>query len=271
MIFIWDLAPTLQFFGTPLRIYGLIYAAGFLVSWRLMNWQIERGGGEERDASWLIGLSFLGVWLGGRLGHFFFYENDLFMADPMIIFNLGRGGMASHGSIALVTILYFAYARIRKTHFLDLLDRMAFPMAFGAGAIRIGNLFNSEVVGRVTDGTWGVRFPIYDYGKDPFPLRHPSQIYEAVIGFTIFASLFFIVNHFYKKGTKRPIGLLSGYAWLSYGIGRFIVEFWKEYQTIDPNAALTMGQWLSLVPIALGVLLLLYARKGIPEKFGSGS
>ncbi len=281
MMFTWDASPTLQLFGLPLRIYGLIFAATFLIGWRFVIWQVLRGGGSERDASWVMGISFLSVWLGGRLGHFFFYENELFLQHPEVIFDLGRGGMASHGSIAFVTLAYFIYSRIRKTSFIDLLDRMAFPMALGAGSIRIGNLFNSEVVGRVTDGTWGVRFPIFDYGKDPFPLRHPSQIYESVIGFTILAALFFLANYFYKKGIKRPIGLVAGSAWLTYGVGRFIVEFWKEYQAkgadvlLDASAnagiVLTMGQWLSLVPICLGILLLFYARKGRPEQFGFGT
>ncbi len=265
----WDFAPTLHFLGYPLRIYGLIYALCFLIGWQLIDWQVNRGGGEERDTTWLIGLSFFGVWFGGRLGHFLFYETQLFLTDPFILFRLKRGGMASHGSLALLFILLFLFSRIRKTSFIDILDRMTFPTAMGAGAVRIGNLFNSEVVGRLTDGSWGFRFPIYDYGKAQIPLRHPTQIYEALLGFSIFAALLLVERHYHKAGKDRPIGLLTGIAWLSYGVGRFVVEFWKEYQTIDPDAFFTMGQWLSSLPILFGILMLFYSRKGIAARFGS--
>lgn len=255
--FTWDFAPALHVMGYPLRIYGLIYAALFLIAWQLIDWQIKRRGGTDRETTILMILSFVGIWFGGRLGHFGFYETELLLKNPLILFEVSRGGIASHGSIAFVSLLFFGFSRFKKTSFIDLLDRMAFPMALGAGLIRIGNLFNSEIVGRLTDQTWGVRFPIYDYGKEIIPLRHPSQIYEAIIGFTLFTLLFILDRKLGKEA--RPIGVLAGFAWLFYGLARFIVEYWKAYQTLSANFSLTMGQLLSFVPITMGLGMLYYA------------
>jgi prolipoprotein diacylglyceryl transferase len=153
-----------------------------------------------------------------------------------------------------------------KLRFLEVLDRMAMPSAVGAAAVRLGNFFNSEIVGRQTDVPWGVQFPRYDdmMGLPP-TVRHPSQLYEFALGMTVLLVLFLADRWAGKE--KRPLGLLAGLFLVFYFAGRFSVEFVKEYQTLSDG--LTMGQYLSLVPFTAGVLLLGWvAKTRIPTEEG---
>lgn len=248
MEFTFDLYPALRLGEWSLRYYSLLYAFSFLTGYFVIRWQIIRGGGTGDDSNHVLYASLFLVWVGGRLGHFVAYEWDVLVQDPMVLFRLSRGGIASHGSTVALFFGYWAFTRFKGWRYVDFLDRMAIPTMWGAFWIRVGNFFNSEIVGRVTDQTWGVRFPRYDRVEDA-PLRHPAQLYEAAVIVVVLVILIALDRRFGKE--DRPVGLIVGACWISYFGGRFCIEFFKEFQALETG--LTMGQWLSFVPMAIGV------------------
>ena len=146
---------------------------------------------------------------------------------------------------------------------LEVLDCFSFSAAVGATAVRIGNFFNSEIVGRVTDVPWAIKFPRYTYQIsqklgmriEPQP-RHPSQLYEVALGLSVLLALYLVDRHY---GNKRPQGLLAAVFLSCYFCGRFVVEYFKEYQTLSPTFPLTMGQILSIPFAGLGIGLLIWS------------
>src|SRR5690606_14746608 len=148
------------------------------------------------------------------------------------------GGLASHGAVVGLIVAMWLFTKRRGVPFLEGADRFAFSAALGATLVRLGNFFNSEIVGRKTDGDWGVRFPHFD--GDNAPLRHPSQVYEVVVGLFVMLCLYWVDRWAGKE--KRPRGLLISVFFALYFAGRFTVEFFKEYQTLSPESSpLTMG------------------------------
>jgi prolipoprotein diacylglyceryl transferase len=141
---------------------------------------------------------------------------------------------------------------------------MAMPAALGSAAVRLGNFFNSEIVGRPTDLPWAVRFPIHDCRSQSLCSaavpRHPSQLYEFALGMLVLLGLFLIDRWAGKE--KRPLGLLAGMFFVLYFTGRFLVEFVKEYQVdtlVVESSTLTMGQYLSIPMVLFGVLLVAWS------------
>ena len=115
-------------------------------------------------------------------------------------------------------------------------------------------------MGRATDGSWGVRFPRYDHVPlEQVPLRHPSQLYELGLGLAVLGLLLLVDHRLGEQ--RRPRGLLGALFFVSYFSGRFVVEYFKEYQALAPGG-LTMGQWLSVIPASLGAawLVLIWRR-----------
>ena len=178
-------------------------------------------------------------------------------------------------------------------------DRFAIGVSWAASIIRLGNLMNSEIVGRKTDAVVGVKFPIYDYaarlngcsgctqsGGDPscveivrgawsrcvnidlIPARHPSQVYEFLMGMVIFFTLIIVDRALGKE--DRPIGVLGGLFLVLYFSGRFIVENFKEFQALTAQeSSLTMGQYLSIPFVLIGLGMLIAAYRGRHERPGS--
>jgi hypothetical protein len=143
--------------------------------------------------------------------------------------------------------------------FLEGADRFAFSAALGATLVRLGNFFNSEIVGRKTDGSWGVRFPNFGPDAGNPPLRHPSQLYEVAMGLFVMLCLYIVDK---KAGEeKRPRGLLISVFFVVYFAGRFSVEFVKEYQKLPESSPLTMGQYLSIPAFLLGVYGVFWSLK----------
>lgn len=247
MELVWDVRPGFQLFGATVRYYSLIYSLTLVAGWWMILKQVERGGGEERDGNWLVAVVILATFLGGRLGHLIFYEWERLTADPTILWQFREGGIASHGGALAILVGTWAFAKFKRIPWLEVTDRTALAVALGTATIRIGNLFNSEVVGRLTDQTWGVRFPYYDVALDPAPLRHPSQLYEFALGMAILGLLYVVDRRF---GEGRPRGLLTALYFALYFLGRFVIEFVKEYQALPTDAPLTMGQLLS-VPLSV--------------------
>jgi phosphatidylglycerol:prolipoprotein diacylglycerol transferase len=259
----WDPDPVLLHGPTPLRYYGLVFAVTTVAAFFLWRWQMRRAGHSDEVLAPFLAYGLVGVVVGARLAHCLFYDWERCVAQPWFVFAVWLGGLSSHGATAGLIAALVLYARRYRLPLSDAADRLSFGAALGATTVRLANFLNSEIVGRPTDGSWGVRFPRHDQGLplDRVPLRHPSQLYEAALGLVLLGVLLLVDR---RLGEKRPRGLLSALFLVLYFSGRFVLEYFKAYQTLDPGRwPLTMGQLLSLPPLALGLVwLALLARHG---------
>lgn len=264
-------------FWWGIRYYSLIFVIVFLGGYWLLHWQVKRGGGGAETAGDFITYGVVAVLVGARLGHVIFYDLDKALEDPLWVFAVWTGGLASHGATVGLIIAMWIFVKRKRTSFLDAADRFSFSVGLGATLVRAGNFLNSEIVGRRTDGTWGVRFtrtcverPNGDrdcWGYDD-ALRHPSQLYEIGLGLLVLAALIVADRAWGKE--KRPRGALTFLLIAIYFMGRFIVEFWKEFQVNETwEETITMGQLLSLPGIVLGAYGLWWSfSKRLPAGWG---
>jgi len=248
--------PTLLQIG-PLRIhwYGIMYLIGFLGGWGLLKGRLSSPPC-QLTANQLADLVFyaaLGIILGGRLGYLLFYDIHEFLAHPLLIFQLWRGGMSFHGGLigVIFSLAIFAYKTGKSL--IDLTDFIAPVVPIGLGAGRIGNFINGELWGRVTHIPWGMIFP----NVDDLP-RHPSQLYE----FFLEGVILFIILWFFSR-SPRPRGAVSGLFLICYSLFRFCIEFFRQpdIQVGYVVAGLTEGQLLSLPMFIGGAALLIWAYK----------
>jgi phosphatidylglycerol:prolipoprotein diacylglycerol transferase len=256
----------------PLRYYSLLFVVVFLGGHALLNWQVKRGGGSPEVASDFIVYGVLGVLVGARLGHVLFYDWEHALRDPIWIFKIWTGGLASHGAVVGLIIAMYLFTKRRGIPFLEGSDRFAFSATLGATVVRIGNLLNSEIVGRVVpDQSWGMKFPRADIRDSlerisfsaeelaSVKYRYPSQLYEIALGLAVFAGLFIADRAMGKE--KRPRGALISWFFVLYFGGRLFTEQYKEIEALDPNSMITMGQWLSFPGLLLGLYGLYRAYK----------
>jgi phosphatidylglycerol:prolipoprotein diacylglycerol transferase len=240
------------------RWYGLMYLIGFGFVWWLGRRRIDarpNGVWTRQDLSDALFYGILGTILGGRLGYVLFYKAADYFAEPWRILYVWEGGMSFHGGMIGVILAMWLYARRHKQDWLAITDFIAPLVPVGLAAGRLGNFINAELWGRPTDVPWAMIFP----SVDNLP-RHPSQLYEfALEG----VALFVILWWFSVK--PRPRGAESGLFLICYGAFRFTVEFTRQPDSFLGYLALglTMGQWLSLPMMLLGVLMLVgsYARE----------
>lgn len=238
-----------------IRWYGLMYlvALGFAYWLAMREVKAGRSPYSDQQVSDLLFYGFMGAVLGGRIGYVFFYQFERFIQDPLYLFQITQGGMSFHGGLLGVLAVLFLFGRKTKTSFLQVGDFVAPLVPVGLGVGRLGNFMNGELWGRTTDVSWGMVFP----GAGPDP-RHPSQLYQfALEGMLLFA----IVYLFSRK--PRPVGAVSGVFMLGYGCFRFIAEYFR--QPDDHLGLLTlgmsMGQWLSLPMVLIGLGILAFAYK----------
>lgn len=250
-----DIDPVaIQIGSLKVHWYGIMYLIGFAAAWWL---GVRRA--KQPDSLWkpeqisdLIFYGALGAVLGGRIGYTLFYAGDSFIANPLMIFEIWKGGMSFHGGFLGVLFAMFIYAQKQKRKFFDVMDFLAPLTPIGLGAGRVGNFINGELWGRKTDSAFGMVFP--SAGPEP---RHPSQLYEFFLEGVV---LFIIVWLFSSK--PRPTMAVSGVFSLCYGLFRFIVEFFRQPDSHLEFIAfgwLTMGQLLSTPMILLGIGLLWWA------------
>jgi prolipoprotein diacylglyceryl transferase len=161
-----------------------------------------------------------------------------------------KGGLSSHGAALGLTAAMWLFTKRRAIPFLEGADRLVPSAALGAALIRAGNLFNSEILGKPTDQPWGVFFPLRD---DTLLLRHPTQLYEMLLGLGLLLLLFAADRSW--GGEQRPRGALTGLFLSVDFLGRFLIEFLKE-----PDGAwsgvFNTAQWLSIPGMAIGLLVL---------------
>jgi prolipoprotein diacylglyceryl transferase len=255
-----------------LRYYSLLFVVVFLGGHALLNWQVKRGGGSPEVASDFIVYGVLGVLVGARLGHVLFYDLDHAIQDPIWVFKIWTGGLASHGAVIGLIIAMYLFTKKRGVSFLEGSDRFAFSATLGATVVRIGNLLNSEIVGRVVpDQSWGMKFPRADIqgGMErtafsaeelaQVPWRYPSQIYEIALGISVFIGLLIADRLMGKE--KRPRGAMISWFFVLYFGGRLFTERYKEIEALPQDAAISMGQYLSFPGLLIGLYGLYRAFK----------
>jgi phosphatidylglycerol---prolipoprotein diacylglyceryl transferase len=247
--FIWDLNPELFAIGPfALRYYGLLFVAGFLVGYLLMKKSFRQiGKGEDELVSLLYYMTF-GAILGARLGHILFYEPGSYLAEPLTILKIWEGGLASHGGALGVIIAILLFRRQHKElSALWLADQLAPAIAFVAFCVRLGNFFNSEILGTPSLAPWAVVFA----RVDALP-RHPAMLYEAFSYLGLFLVYLLLASRVnFKPGARIGILLI----WIFSA--RFLIEFFKEqHAAFESTLPLNMGQLLSFPFIVLGVLFI---------------
>ncbi len=270
-MFIWDVDPVLVHLGpVSIRYYGVFFLAGVLGACGIFLWQWRRGGRSVESGKVVVLLILLGLILGARLGELLFYQTQRFLADPLGTLFAWEGGLSSHGAAIGMMIAMVLFSLRSRIPLWEVLDRLAMPIMLVAACVRIGNFFNSEIVGRITHIPWGVKLPRHDLGLpiDQVPLRHPTQLYEVALGLGVLFLLWWADRRAGKE--DRPQGLLFSLMLVFYFSGRFGVEFLKEFQTLDPaRHGLTMGQHLSIPFLllgAVGLLRLRAARRVAPQR-----
>jgi phosphatidylglycerol:prolipoprotein diacylglycerol transferase len=238
-----------------IRWYGLMYLLGFGIAFWLGRLRVARADTRVTYAILddLLFFVVLGVVFGGRLGYVLFYKPGYYFSNPLEILAVWHGGMSFHGGFLGVLLAVWHAARKHGLRWLELTDFVAplIPLALAAG--RMGNFINGELYGRVTDVPWGMLF--HSPGAGALP-RHPSQLYEFTLeGVLLFAILWIF------SAKPRPVGAVSGAFLLGYGVFRFTAEFFREPDDFLGLLAwgMSMGQWLSLPMIVLGLGMLAWA------------
>lgn len=271
--FTWNPDPcafVIPYIDHAVRWYGLLFAFGFLSSYFFLrrvyrtllvahDFSLQQA---EKESRYLIDKTMecgvLGMIVGARLGHVFFYDWDYYSYHLLDIVKFWEGGLSSHGAVIglLLGFLWFL-RRVRLRHawltLLLLIDSLALPVSFTAALIRLGNFMNQEITGKVTTLPWGVCFGSPLDGPAHLPL-HPVQLYEAFTYFLIAGGFFLL---WYKKKARWGSGFCTGLLFLSVFGTRFGYEFLKNTQNswFDTHFPLTMGQLLSLPCILVGVWL----------------
>ncbi|MGA7178846.1 MAG: prolipoprotein diacylglyceryl transferase [Thiobacillaceae bacterium] len=244
----------------PLKVhwYGLMYLLAFLQLWWLGKTRLAMRpelGMTDKGLDDLLFYGVLGVVLGGRLGEVLFYEPDYYFSHPAEIFAVWNGGMSFHGGFLGVLIAMTFWSRRYQVPWFKTTDFIAPLVPLGLAAGRVGNFINGELWGRVADPRlpWAMVFPNVD--NQP---RHPSQIYQA-LGEGL---MLFIILWLYAR-KPRPTGAVSAVFLIGYGAFRFTAEYFREPDAgiFGHSYLVSMGQWLSLPMIIVGIIMLIWAYR----------
>jgi phosphatidylglycerol---prolipoprotein diacylglyceryl transferase len=303
--YVHHLSPFLIQFNEQfgIRWYGLAYIAGFVGAFYLMKWLARRGYGSLREnqvGDFVFYSALFGVLIGGRLGYVLFYRPSMLIEDPLGIFRVWDGGMASHGGILGLIIFSGIYARRHRISWTGIGDNLVAAAPIGLFFGRMANFVNGELYGRITSVPWATQFPaeLLDHPDEAtlaiqqttkinpnlnnvpaiieaarhnaqvreilakiLTPRHPSQLYEAFLeGILLFVLLILIRLKF-----KKPDGVTTGWFFILYPVMRIIGEFFRE-----PDAPLTgpftRGQFLSLFMFIVGALFLWSAARKRPPQ-----
>lgn len=251
--------------GLPIegiRFYGLAYLAGYLIGWALLILYSRRGLSPlDTDQRYnLIFALILGVALGGRLGFLLLYDSSGFFQNPLVFFQVWKGGMASHGGILGVALAAWVFCRREKIPFLQIADLVCSLAPPGLFLGRLANFINGELYGKPTTVPWAVYF------REPDPIsglwlylqpRHPSQLYEAALEGLL---LGLWLQWRLWSASRLPFGRISAEFMIGYALLRILGEQFRE-----PDAPLLLGlsrgAFYSLFMLLAGAALLLLSRR----------
>ena len=308
---IWNPQAGIDLGFFVIRYYSLMFVIAFGLGWYIMKNIYERENESLEKLDTLFIWTVLSTLIGARLGDVFFYDWEYYrnhLTEILLpirenpngsLFNVISGweftgfrGLASHGAaIAIIIVMYFYSKKIVKKPHLWILDRIVIPVASGAVFVRIGNFFNSEIVGKVTNSPFGIKF-IRDYyspndvinatqianpneaykaiASDPkfaellqqVPIKHPAQLYEAFSYIFVFLILFIL---YWKTEAREKLGYLFGIFLVLLWSVRFVVEYVKESQGgFESSLGLfSTGQWLSIPFILVGLYFIFTAEKPV--------
>ena len=279
---IWN--PDIYFFqigNWGIRWYSICWLIGLVGAYFMVRWlfyhqniavrtvMVNGKKQEENVFDPLFLYCFLGILIGARLGHCLFYQPDYFLTsgthflEMFIPFKnmpdgswhfVGYEGLASHGGTLGLMLALWLYSRKYKVKLWQLLDDIAIATPITACFIRLGNLMNSEIIGKMTDVSWAFIFE----KVDKYP-RHPGQLYEAIA----YAIIFFVGWYFYRK-RKLPVGkgFYFGLCITLIFAFRFFIEYTKDIQVgFESGMLFNRGQLLSVPFVALGIWCMMRARK----------
>lgn len=299
---VWNPSEGIDLGFFVIRFYSLMFVVAFGLGWYIMKNIFERENESIEKLDSLFVWTVLATLIGARLGHVLFYDWEYFRNHLLEIFLpfrfspkfefTGFQGLASHGAaISIIVAMYYYSKKILKRPLLWILDRVVIAVASGAIFVRLGNFFNSEIVGKETNSPFGIKF-LHDYysksdavnatqisnpkeaytaiATDPkfadllgqVPVKHPAQLYEAVCYVVVFAVLFFL---YWKTEARKKAGFLFGLFLVLLFSVRMVVEAVKESQGGFENALglLSTGQWLSIPFILIGFYFIFTAEKPI--------
>jgi len=272
----WSPSETLfEIGGFSVYVYSLMFILAFLLGFNLVKSFFIKENVDQKYLDPMLIYMVVSIFLGARFGEVFFYQWGYYQTHLIEILLpiqessnssilglidgykfTGFRGLASHGAAIGIFIGLLLFKR--KYNFKSLLwifDRLTIPIAIGGAFVRIGNFFNSEILGKYTDSNWGV---IFENRGETLP-RHPAQLYES-FGYII---LFIILYKLYQTSIREKEGTLFGYFLIGLFSIRFVVEFMKESQggieTFLPG--LSTGQWLSIPFIIIGIIFLFIKKK----------
>ena len=257
------------------RWYALAYIVGILLGWvyarHILRSEKYWGGPAPISVvqfdDYVLWVT-LGIILGGRTGYVLFYNLNWFIAHPLEIFQLWQGGMSFHGGFlgCVAAVLLFGWRN--KVPVLSLGDVTCAVGPIGLLLGRLANFINGELWGRATDVPWAFVFPT----GGPLP-RHPSQLYQAAMEGALLLIIMLLL--FWKTSARFRPGLLVGVFGTGIGLTRFIAEFFREpdaqLSEFAIRTGLSMGQWLSLPVIAVGLCFVVRALRRPPLGTGAAS
>jgi phosphatidylglycerol:prolipoprotein diacylglycerol transferase len=259
--FLWRFPGELANWGPGgIRWYGISYLLGFISAYFLLKlyFKHNRSPYDQEQIMNLITFQIIGVLIGGRIGYLLLYQGEKFLSDPLTIFRVWEGGMASHGGFVGVFVATLWYAKKSSQSIKPIGDLIVSIVPPGLFFGRIANFINGELWGKVTQVEWGIIFP-----KAPdFALgmaRHPSQIYAAISEGLI--PFIYIQWRFWRSSiTNKYPGQLAGEFLILYSIARIFNELFRE-----PDATLlfgiSRGQFYSIFLLIGGVFIVYWARK----------
>ena len=297
---VWNPSEGIDLGFFMIRYYSLMFVIAFGLGWYIMKKIFERENESIEKLDSLFIWTVFATLLGARLGHVFFYDWEYFrnhLSEILLPFRFspsfeftGFQGLASHGAaIGIILAMYFFSKKIMKRPLLWVLDRVVIPVASGAVFVRIGNFFNSEIVGHETTSSFGIKFikdfysprevvnatkipnpkeaynaiatnPQFANLLEQVPAKHPTQLYEAISYIFVFAALYYMYR---KTDVREKQGYLLGLFLILLWSVRFVVEFLKESQGgFESDLGLfSTGQWLSIPFIIIGFLLIFKSKK----------
>lgn len=301
---VWNPTEGIDLGFFMIRYYSLMFVVAFGLGWFIMKKIYEREGESMEKLDKLFIYTVIATLVGARLGHVLFYQPELFREDFVNVFLpirlnpefefTGFSGLASHGAaIAIIITMIYYSKKIINRPILWMLDRVVIPITSGGIFVRLGNFFNSEILGKTTNegfptavkfirgeehlgkyqamkatGTNDANKAYELIEKDPqfadiiasIPYRHPAQLYEAVGYIFVFLIIYYM---YWKTDARNKQGLIFGVFLVLLWAVRFIVEFVKQSQGgfEGENPILLTGQWLSIPFILAGFYLIFTAKK----------